>query len=68
MGSPVSKALKGNGKLDVGGFDHPVHLMEVPAIQKDFRLRNRDIQEFQALAAISKSDGWRILEISDASY
>jgi hypothetical protein len=46
----IHGVLKDDGTLDVGGFDHPVHLMEVPAIQKDFRLRNRDIQEFQALA------------------
>jgi len=38
-----------DGTLDVGGFDHPAELMEVPAIQKDFRLRNRDIEELQKL-------------------
>jgi len=47
----IHGVLKADGKLDVGGFDHPVHLMEVPAIQKDFRLRNRDIQEFQTVAS-----------------
>lgn len=46
----IHGVLKDDGKLDVGGFDHPVHLMEVPAIQKDFRLRNRDIEEFQTVA------------------
>ncbi|HKS80163.1 MAG TPA: hypothetical protein VJR23_01540 [Candidatus Acidoferrales bacterium] len=38
------------GRVQVTGFDHPVELMEVPTIQKNFTLRNRDISELRDLA------------------
>jgi len=46
----IHGALRNDGTLDVRGFDQPVHLMEVPEIQKGFTLRNRDVTELQSLA------------------
>jgi hypothetical protein len=71
----VHGTLNNDGTLDVGGFDHPVHLMEVPAIQKDFRLRNRDIEELQKVAAKYESaltgEYWKFrmpLNLHDAAH
>jgi hypothetical protein len=46
----IRGTLKPDGKLEVGGFDHPMHLMNIPLIQRGFTLRNRDVEVFQKVA------------------
>jgi hypothetical protein len=43
--------LNQDGAIKVESFDHPVHLMEVPNVQKGFALRNRDVGELSNIAA-----------------
>jgi len=46
----ISGPLKPNGVIQIQSFDHPVHLMEIPDIQKGFTLRDRDLRELQSVA------------------
>jgi hypothetical protein len=46
----ISGVLNPDGTVQVGYFDHPIHLLEIPRIQKNFFLRNRDITELQVVA------------------
>jgi len=58
--------ITADGTLDVGHFDHPINLMEVPFVQKLFHLHNEDLDLAPlAYSALFKSHDWRILEISD---
>ena len=42
--------LQADGTISIQSFNHPIHLMEIPHIQKGFSLRNRDVAEFQSFA------------------
>jgi hypothetical protein len=42
--------VRGDGTLDVMGFDHPIDLLETPENQKLFTLRNRDAAELRYYA------------------
>jgi hypothetical protein len=42
--------LQADGTIKIQRFDHPIHLMEIPHIQKGFSLRNRDVTELQSVA------------------
>jgi len=46
----ISGPLKADGVIQIQSFDHPVHLMEIPEIQKGFALRDRDLGELQSVA------------------
>jgi hypothetical protein len=41
--------VQSDGKLQVGHFEHPSDLMEVPDVQKLFVLRNRDLDHFKTV-------------------
>jgi hypothetical protein len=45
----MSGSLLPDGTVKIRTFDHPVHLMDVPRLQKGFSLRNRDITDLQKL-------------------
>jgi hypothetical protein len=47
----INGALEPDGTIQIQSFDHPVHLMDVPQIQKGFLLRNRDVTELQSIAS-----------------
>ena len=47
----INGPLQADGTISVQSFDHPIHLMEIPRIQKGFSLRNRDVAELQSRAA-----------------
>lgn len=46
----INGPLQEDGTIQVQSFEHPIHLMEVPQIQKGFLLRNRDVAELQSIA------------------
>jgi hypothetical protein len=46
----INGPLQPNGVIRIQSFDHPVHLMEIPEIQKGFTLRDRDLRELQSVA------------------
>jgi hypothetical protein len=41
--------LRSDGTIEIQTFDHPVHLMDVPNLQRGFFLRNRDVAELQSV-------------------
>jgi len=41
--------ITADGTLDVGHFDHPINLMEVPFVQKSFHLHNGDLDLLRLL-------------------
>ena len=47
----INGPIQEDGTIRIQSFDHPIHLMEIPRIQKGFSLRNRDVVELQTLAA-----------------
>jgi len=47
----INGALQADGTMSIQSFDHPIHLMEIPHIQKGFSLRNRDVAELQSIAS-----------------
>ena len=47
----INGALEPDGTIQIQSFDHPVHLMDVPQIQKGFLLRNRDVTDLQSIAS-----------------
>jgi hypothetical protein len=47
----INGPLQADGTISIQSFDHPIHLMEIPYIQKGFSLRNRDVTEFQSVAS-----------------
>lgn len=46
----IRGVVQPDGKLQVGHFEHPSDLMEVPPVQKGFVLLNRDLAHFQKVA------------------
>lgn len=42
--------IREDGKFDVLGFNHPIHLMETPENQKLFSIRNQDADDLRAYA------------------
>jgi hypothetical protein len=46
----INGPLQSDGTIQVQSFDHPIHLMEIPEIQKGFLLRNRDVAELQSVS------------------
>src|SRR5260370_27175851 len=46
----INGPIQPDGSIRIQSFDHPIHLMEIPEIQKGFTLRNRDLQELQSVA------------------
>jgi hypothetical protein len=46
----INGPVRPDGTLHVRYFDHPVHLIEIPNIQKGFLLRNRDVEELKTVA------------------
>jgi hypothetical protein len=46
----INGPLEPDGVIKIQSFDHPVHLMEIPEIQKGFTLRDRDLRELQSVA------------------
>lgn len=47
----INGPIQVDGSISIQSFDHPIHLMEIPQIQKGFSLRNRDVTEFQSIAS-----------------
>jgi hypothetical protein len=47
----IRGTVQPDGKLQVDHFEHPSELMEVPAVQKLFALRNSDLAQFQKVAS-----------------
>lgn len=45
----IGGTLLPDDAIQVQHFDHPIHLWEIPQIQKGFFLRNRDVAELQAV-------------------
>ena len=46
----IAGDLQANGAIQIRRFNHPVHLQEIPSIQKGFFLRNRDIDVLKSVA------------------
>jgi hypothetical protein len=46
----INGPLQPNGVIQIQSFDNPVHLMEIPEVQKGFTLRDRDLRELQSVA------------------
>ena len=46
----INGSLQANGVIQIQSFDHPVHLMEIPAVQKGFTLRDRDLRGLRSVA------------------
>jgi hypothetical protein len=46
----INGPIQPDGSIRIQSFDHPIHLMEIPEIQKGFTLRNRDLHELQSVA------------------
>ncbi len=42
--------LREDGSINLGYFEHPVDLLEVPEVQKLFHLRNRDVELLRVVA------------------
>lgn len=42
--------IHADGTIGIQSFDHPIHLIDIPHIQKGFSLRNRDVAELQTVA------------------
>jgi hypothetical protein len=46
----INGPLRPDGVIQIQSFDHPVHLMEIPEVQKGFTLRDRDLRVLQSVA------------------
>jgi hypothetical protein len=46
----INGPLQADKSIRIQSFEHPIHLMEIPNIQKGFTLRNRDVLELQSVA------------------
>jgi hypothetical protein len=44
----INGPLQADGTINIQSVDHPIHLMEIPQIQKGFSLRNRDVAKLQS--------------------
>ena len=56
--------IRGDGTFDVTGYDVPPHhLIEVPDIQKLFKLRNQDADDLRTYASVFARHEGTVLEI-----
>jgi hypothetical protein len=46
----INGPLHADDTISIQSFEHPIHLMEIPQIQKGFTLRNRDVLNLQSVA------------------